>query len=148
MFLSSVDSSNVFSFFSFSLRSDDLSLSLSLSRQTPSTHDDRASECSSTTSSKPPVYPLTPTGQMRHGYSTIGMKQRELRTKLHKTRYAQALRQTNTSPTPSDSPSARRFPVSDQHCRSEEKDFGVVLLAQYIDENPGDASSRSNEARQ
>ncbi|CAM4758915.1 unnamed protein product [Rotaria magnacalcarata] len=80
-----------------------------------SANDDRASECSSTTSSKPPIYPLTPTGQGRHGYSTIGLKQRELRAKLHKTRYAQSLRQTNTSPTMSDSPSSRGTPTLSPH---------------------------------
>ena len=74
------------------------------------TNDDRASECSSTASSKPPMYPLTPTGQIRNGYTGIGIKQRELRTKLHKTRYAQSLRQTNVSPTMYDSPSSRRTP--------------------------------------
>ncbi|UJR30254.1 hypothetical protein I4U23_017792 [Adineta vaga] len=75
-------------------------------------NDDRASECSSTTSSKPPVYPLTPTGQARQGYTNIGLRQRELRAKLHKTRYAQSLRQTNGSPTMFDSPSSRRTPIS------------------------------------
>ena len=75
-----------------------------------SANDDRASECSSTTSSKPPIYPLTPTGQTRSAYTAIGLKQRELRAKLHKTRYAQSLRQTNTSPTMFDSASARRTP--------------------------------------
>ncbi|CAF1014955.1 unnamed protein product [Rotaria sp. Silwood1] len=80
-----------------------------------SANDDRASECSSTASSKPPMYPLTPTGQMRHGYTTIGLKQRDLRTKLHKTRYAQSLRQTNISPTMYDSPSSRRTPTSSPH---------------------------------
>jgi len=73
-------------------------------------NDDRASECSSTNSSKPPVHPLTPTSQTRNAYTTIGLKQRELRAKLHKTRYAQALRQTNLSPTIYDSPSLRRTP--------------------------------------
>lgn len=78
-------------------------------------NDDRASECSSTTSSKPPVYPLTPTGQTRQGYTTIGLRQRELRSKLHKTRYAQSLRQTNGSPTMYDSPSSRRTPIPSPH---------------------------------
>ncbi|CAF0852586.1 unnamed protein product [Adineta steineri] len=78
-------------------------------------NDDRASECSSTTSSKPPVYPLTPTGQTRQGYTNIGLRQRELRAKLHKTRYAQSIRQTSTSPTMYDSPSSRRTPVSSPH---------------------------------
>ncbi|CAM4854050.1 unnamed protein product [Rotaria socialis] len=88
-----------------------------IAKQTKQTsaNDDRASECSSTTSSKPPIYPLTPTGQGRHGYSTIGLKQRDLRAKLHKTRYAQSLRQTNTSPTMSDSPSSRRTPTLSPH---------------------------------
>lgn len=81
-------------------------------RQISSANDDRASECSSTASSKPPMYPLTPTSHMRNGYTGIGMKQRELRTKLHKTRYAQSLRQTNSSPTSFDSPSSRRTPQS------------------------------------
>ncbi|CAF3752835.1 unnamed protein product [Rotaria sordida] len=78
-------------------------------------NDDRASECSSQASSKPPIYPLTPTSQTRHGYTNIGLKQRELRTKLHKTRYAQSLRQTNISPTIYDSPSSRRTPTSSPH---------------------------------
>ncbi|CAF0732478.1 unnamed protein product [Didymodactylos carnosus] len=50
------------------------------------------SESSSHASSKPPIHPST----LNRGYYGIGMKQRELRTKLHKTRYAQALRQTNS----------------------------------------------------
>ncbi|CAF4082688.1 unnamed protein product [Rotaria sp. Silwood2] len=89
-------------------------ISLYRSRQT-SANDDRASECSSTASSKPPMYPLTPTSQTRHGYTSIGLKQRELRTKLHKTRYVQSLRQTNTSPTMFDSPSSRRTPTLSPH---------------------------------
>ena len=56
------------------------------------------------------MYPLTPTGQTRNGYIGIGVKQRELRAKLHKTRYAQSLRQTNGSPTMFDSGSSRRTP--------------------------------------
>lgn len=47
---------------------------------------------------------------MRNGYTGIGVKQRELRAKLHKTRYAQSLRQTNGSPTMFDSASSRRTP--------------------------------------
>jgi hypothetical protein len=77
-----------------------------------SANDDRASECSSTASSKPPVHPLSHT---RQGYTGIGLKQRELRTKLHKTRYAQSLRQTNTSPINFDSPSSRRTPTLSPH---------------------------------
>jgi len=61
------------------------------------------------------MYPLTPTGTMRNGYTAIGMKQRELRTKLHKTRYVQSQRQTNSSPTMFDSPSSRRTPLSSPH---------------------------------
>jgi len=90
-------------------------------------NDDRASECSSTTSSKPPVYPLTPTSQTRNAYTSIGLKQRELRAKLHKTRYAQSLRQTNTSPIIFDSSSSRRTPTSSS------PQITMVIIYLFID---------------
>jgi hypothetical protein len=89
-------------------------------------NDDRASECSSTTSSKPPVYPLTPTSQTRNAYTNIGLKQRELRAKLHKTRYAQSLRQTNTSPIIFDSPLSRRTPTASPQT-------AIVIIYLFID---------------
>jgi len=96
-------------------------------------NDDRASECSSTTSSKPPVYPLTPTGQTRQGYTNIGLRQRELRAKLHKTRYAQSLRQTNTSPTMCDSPSSRRTPTSSPHIPMVSTFFGDTRTKRSVE---------------
>lgn len=91
-------------------------------------NDDRVSECSSTASSKPPMYPLTPTGHMRNGYTSIGLRQRDLRAKLHKTRYAQSLRQTNTSPTMYDSPSSRRTPNSSPYAQQTAM---VLNLSRY-----------------
>jgi hypothetical protein len=99
------------------------------------TNDDRASECSSTTSSKPPVHPLTPTNHARQGYSGIGLKQRELRTKLHKTRYAQSLRQTNISPTNFDSPSSRRTPTLSPHVPTKTNEFNNERRTNDDDEN-------------
>ncbi|CAF1134151.1 unnamed protein product [Adineta ricciae] len=63
------------------------------------------------------------------------MRQRELRSKLHKTRYAQSLRQTNGSPTMYDSPSSRRTPIPSPHIPMPPAPLKNNGINQYDDEN-------------